>query len=194
MISILCGVLLGMRFWRRILMMAKGWLDGCLHPPFSVYKINIDASWVSTTLQAGLGVVVRNSASNFIGGCCVTRLASSAIEAEAHAALKGVKLAAEMGLPNVVFESDSKELVQSIKGNILKGRWMIYPILSTIRRQCSSFISCSWHWVPRGANRAADAAAQRARRRMCDKVWASRPPSSLVFVLQADGLPCPPRC
>ncbi|CAL2231025.1 unnamed protein product [Prunus armeniaca] len=88
----------------------------------------------------------------------------------------------------------SKELVQSVKGNILKGRWMIYPILSAIQRKCSNFNSCSWHWVPRGANRAADAAAQRARRRMRDEVWASTPPSSLVFVLQADGLPCPPRC
>ncbi|CAL9000187.1 unnamed protein product, partial [Prunus brigantina] len=90
-------------------------------PPTSIYKVNIDASWVNCTQQAGLGVVVRNSASNFMGGCCVTRLASSAIEAEAHAALKGVKLATEMGFPNVVFESDSKELVQSVKGNILKG-------------------------------------------------------------------------
>ncbi|CAL2227337.1 unnamed protein product [Prunus armeniaca] len=91
-------------------------------PPTSVYKINIDASWVSCTLQAGLGVVVRNSAGIFMGGCCVTRLASSAIEAEAHATLKGIKLAVERGFPNVVFESDSNELVQSVKGNILKGR------------------------------------------------------------------------
>ncbi|KAH0980360.1 hypothetical protein GBA52_007537 [Prunus armeniaca] len=35
------------------------------------------------------------------------------------------------------------------------------------------------------------AATQRAGRRMYNEVWASRPPSSLVFVLQADGLPCP---
>ncbi|CAL9028853.1 unnamed protein product [Prunus brigantina] len=97
-------------------------------PPTSVYKINIDASWVSCTLQAGLGVVVRNSAGNFMGGCCVTRLASSAIEAEAHAALKGVKLAAERGFPNVVFESDSKELVQSVKGNILKVLFLVLGI------------------------------------------------------------------
>ncbi|KAH0981697.1 hypothetical protein GBA52_008874, partial [Prunus armeniaca] len=46
--------------------------------------------------------------------------------------------------------------------------------------------------VPRGANKAADAAASQAKRRMCDEVWEASLPSSLVFVLQADGLPCPP--
>ncbi|KAI5317846.1 hypothetical protein L3X38_037553 [Prunus dulcis] len=49
-----------------------------------------------------------------------------------------------------------------------------------------------WRSVHRGANKAADVAASRAKRRMCDKVWESSLPFSLVFVVQVDGLLCPP--
>ncbi|CAL2265283.1 unnamed protein product [Prunus armeniaca] len=69
---------------------------------------------------AGLGVVVRDSNAVCLGGSCKTRLAASAIEAEAHAALSGVHLATQMGISHAVFESDSKELVQSVKGHILR--------------------------------------------------------------------------
>ncbi|CAL8175998.1 unnamed protein product [Prunus armeniaca] len=138
-------------------------------PPHAYCKVNVDASWE--------------------GGRCGTRPASSAIKAEAHAALSGVHLAAQMGISHVIFESDSKELVQCVKGQIQKGRWTIFPILAASRRSYSKF---SWNWVHRGANKAANAAARRARRRMCDKVWESSLSSSLVFVLQAVGLACPP--
>ncbi|CAL8162188.1 unnamed protein product [Prunus armeniaca] len=56
----------------------------------------------------------------FCTSSCKTRLAASAIEAEAHAALSGVYLATQMGISHAVFESDSKELVQSVKGHILR--------------------------------------------------------------------------
>ncbi|CAL8160949.1 unnamed protein product [Prunus armeniaca] len=57
----------------------------------------------------------------------------------------------------------------------------------------SKQVPAPWKWIPRKANRAADAAALEAKRKMCDEVWISRPPSSLVFVLHNDGLPCPPQ-
>ncbi|BFG15021.1 hypothetical protein CerSpe_012940 [Prunus speciosa] len=161
-------------------------------PPHAYCKVNVDASWERGSKLAGLGVVVQDSNAVCLGGSCKTRLAASAIEAGAHAALNGVHLAAQMGISHVVFESDSKELVQSVKGHIQKSIWTIFPILAAIRRACSGFSSYSWNWVHRGANKAADAAASLARRRMCDEVWESILPSSLVFVLQADGLSCPP--
>ena len=37
---------------------------------------------------------------------------------------------------------------------------------------------------------AADSLASNSLQEMCD-VWVARPPSSLVFVLVNDGLPCP---
>ncbi|KAM1102830.1 hypothetical protein ACFX19_011610 [Malus domestica] len=43
---------------------------------------------------------------------------------------------------------------------------------------------------PRSANMAADALTLRDYAELCD-VWVDRPSSSLVFVLNNDGLPCP---
>ncbi|XP_021811171.1 uncharacterized protein LOC110754423 [Prunus avium] len=158
-------------------------------PPHAYRKVNVDASWEGGSKLAGLGVVVRDSNAVCLGGSCKTRLVASAIEVEAHTVLSEVYLAAQMGISHVVFESDSKELVQSVKGHIQRSRWTIFPILTAIPRACSGFSSYSWNWVHRGANKAADAAPSRARRSMCDEVWESSLPSSLVFVLQADGLP-----
>ncbi|KAL6284106.1 hypothetical protein ACE6H2_015035 [Prunus campanulata] len=127
-----------------------------------------------------------------MGGSAACKKANSVLEAEAHAALAGISLAAEMGLANVLIESDSQVLVNCTRGKIRKGIWSIYPILFVIRRCCNNFTSCIWRWISHRANRAADAVSAIARRTKCDKVWLDRPPSSLVFVLQSDGLPCPP--
>ncbi|KAI5340357.1 hypothetical protein L3X38_019631 [Prunus dulcis] len=130
-----------------------------------------------------------NSGGMFMGGFAACKIANSVLEAEAHAALASLSLAAEMGLANVVIESDSQVLMNCARGKIRKGIWSIYPILSAIKRCCNNFIFCDWRWISRRANRAVAAIARRTK---CDKVWLDRPPSSLVFVLQSDGLPCPP--
>ncbi|XP_016652183.1 PREDICTED: uncharacterized protein LOC107881825 [Prunus mume] len=156
-------------------------------------KLNVDASWDKKTLFTGLGAVIRDEHGAFIRGAGKFRLASSPIEAEAFAALHGLEVASDLGCIHLECESDSKELVQSVSGCFQKGKWTIYPILAALREKSRLFGSCNWKWIPRIANRAADAAAYEAKRKMCDEVWISRPPSSLVFVLHNDGLPCPPQ-
>ncbi|KAM1151698.1 hypothetical protein ACFX19_034994 [Malus domestica] len=55
-----------------------------------------------------------------------------------------------------------------------------------------AFQDCRWSWIPRLANLAADHLASCSCVEMCDVSWVARPPSSLVHVLNKDGLPCPP--
>ncbi|KAM1018939.1 hypothetical protein ACFX13_041104 [Malus domestica] len=47
-------------------------------------------------------------------------------------------------------------------------------------------------WTPRSANMAADFVARSISPEMCGFVWVVQPPSSLVGILNKDGLPCPP--
>ncbi|KAI5352877.1 hypothetical protein L3X38_005769 [Prunus dulcis] len=163
-----------------------------LPPSQATLKLNVDATWDKKTLIAGLRAVIRDEHGNFIRGAGKVRLASSSVEAEAQAALYGLVVASDLGNVHLECEFDSRELILSVKGNIQKGRWTIYPFLAALKEKCRIFGSCSWKWIPRKANKAADAAAIEAKRKMCDEVWISRPPSSLVFMLQSDGLPCPP--
>ncbi|KAM1926825.1 hypothetical protein ACFX13_033950 [Malus domestica] len=106
--------------------------------------------------------------------------------------LKGCELAAELGCRWIVAESDSLEVISSLKGDIARGSWEVFPILDSILRLRNSFQGCRWSWVPRLANRSADLLASRSNVEMSGITWVRRPPSSLVHVLNKDGLPCPP--
>ncbi|VVA24170.1 Hypothetical predicted protein [Prunus dulcis] len=150
-----------------------------LPPSQATLKLNVDATWDKKTLIAGLRAVIRDEHGNFIRGAGKVRLASSSVEAEAQAALYGLVVASDLGNVHLECEFDSRELILSVKGNIQKGRWTIYPFLAALKEKCRIFGSCSWKWIPRKANKAADAAAIEAKRKMCDEVWISRPPSSL---------------
>ncbi|CAL8162073.1 unnamed protein product [Prunus armeniaca] len=109
-------------------------------PDAHVIKVNFDAAWLASSGKARAGLIARNANGEFVGAKCLSFQAESAIMAEAIAGLEGCKWASELGLSEVCFESDSKELVGSVKGNIKRGRWNLYPLLSRIR-ECNSIFS-----------------------------------------------------
>ncbi|XP_008240491.1 PREDICTED: uncharacterized protein LOC103338992 [Prunus mume] len=164
-------------------------------PDAHVIKVNFDAAWLASSGKAGAGLIARNANGEFVGAKCLSFQAESAIMAEAIAGLEGCKWASELGLSKVCFEFDSKELVevQSVKGNIKRGRWNLYPLISRIRECNSIFSNCNWAWTGRKNNEAADHLASLALSRLSPEVWVPRPPTSLVHILNRDGLPCPPR-
>ncbi|CAN6679891.1 unnamed protein product [Malus baccata var. baccata] len=94
---------------------------------------------------------------------------------EALAILRGCELAMDLGHRSVIIESDSKAIISSLS-----------PSLG------ESFQDCRWSWVPRSANITEDTLALRRSTKMCNITWVCTPPSSLVHVLNKDGLPCPP--
>ncbi|KAM1366620.1 hypothetical protein ACFX2H_000165 [Malus domestica] len=51
---------------------------------------------------------------------------------------------------------------------------------------------CKWSWVPRSANEAANFVATYVGTKMSEECRIDRPPSSLVRILNKDGLRCPP--
>ncbi|KAL6128790.1 hypothetical protein ACLB2K_072144 [Fragaria x ananassa] len=52
-----------------------------------------------------------------------------------------------------------------------------------------AFDEVLWNWVPREANRVADAVAKLAMVRLCSSDWANTPPTSLLHILRSDGHP-----
>ncbi|KAL6208226.1 hypothetical protein ACLB2K_019177 [Fragaria x ananassa] len=64
--------------------------------------------------------------------------------------------------------------------------WKILPILNRVKFLLPAFDEVLWNWVPREANRVADAAAKLAMVRLCSSDWASMPPTSLFHILRSD--------
>ncbi|KAM0981999.1 hypothetical protein ACFX2A_015274 [Malus domestica] len=117
--------------------------------------------------------------------------ASSVAAAEAFMLLHGCDMVSSLGLSSIVFESDSLESISCLNVSMDDGCWEAFPILVKIKELGESFQDYRWSWVPRLANVAADSLASTNNPEMCDVIWADRPLSSLVHVLNNDNLPCP---
>ncbi|KAM1369941.1 hypothetical protein ACFX15_039730 [Malus domestica] len=140
-------------------------------PPINRIKVNVDACWKRDSLCGKIRIVARD---NFSGCKAVKSVwvhVSSAGMAEALAVLKWCLLAKCLQEQEVVIESDAQ-----------------WPYFEVGR----SFQSCSWSWTPRSANMATDFVARSISPKMCGFVWVVQTPSSLVGILNKDGLPCPP--
>ncbi|KAM1776455.1 hypothetical protein ACFX15_042380 [Malus domestica] len=160
-------------------------------PPLHFFKVNVDASWNSSSLSGFVGVVIRAEGGTFVAARRESISASSVASAEAFALVKSCELAAELGLGCIIVESDYKNSISALSSSLVTGRWEAFPTLAVAKRFGESFQDCRWTWVPRSANQAADLLASRTCTEMCNFCWVNRPPSSLVHVLNKDGLPCP---
>ncbi|KAL6192041.1 hypothetical protein ACLB2K_038428 [Fragaria x ananassa] len=59
----------------------------------------------------------------------------------------------------------------------------------TSNHHCGIGLVVLWNWVPREANRVADAATKLAMVRLCSLDWANTPPTSLLHILKSDEPP-----
>ncbi|CAL2225709.1 unnamed protein product [Prunus armeniaca] len=76
--------------------------------------------------------------------------------------------------------------------------WLVSKVISSLLRWVVimshlNMITCVWTWIPRTANQVAYHLAMLANSRMSPGIWVNRPLSSLMHILNKDGLPCPPR-
>ncbi|XP_050136220.1 uncharacterized protein LOC126611961 [Malus sylvestris] len=172
-----------------------GQVPGCaplwFPPPPHFTKINVDASWSKMLCSGFVGVVLRDAEAHFIAAARYHIRAPCAAAVEAMALLRGCELGATLGFYEVILESDSSEAISCLSNSIENGSWEAVPTLTRVKLLGEAFQNCRWSWVPRSANMAADALTSRDCAELCDVVWVDRPPSSLVFVLNNDGLPCP---
>ncbi|XP_048435986.1 uncharacterized protein LOC125475314 [Pyrus x bretschneideri] len=164
----------------------------CWGPPCSPFlKVNVDASWEAQSKGGYAGVVIRDHEGKFVAAKRGRVGATSVAAAEAAAILLGCELAVELELDCIIVESDSRENIHCLTQDNSRGSWEAFPDISKALRIGGNFQDCRWSWTPRSANLAAHALASRSNPEMCDVIWVIIPPSSLVHVLNKDGLPCP---
>ncbi|KAI5339169.1 hypothetical protein L3X38_018441 [Prunus dulcis] len=60
--------------------------------PCDFVKIHVDGGWIGDTLKGGVGVVIRNTGGQFVGGLAGPICCDSALAAEAYSAIKGLAL------------------------------------------------------------------------------------------------------
>ena len=101
-----------------------------------------------------------------------------------------------MKLKKVVFETNSEVIYKEVTKRKDFSNWKINPVLHDVKEMALEIEELKWIKVKWGANLAADWVAlwlaNQFKKRMCISNWVNSLPSSLVFILDKDGLPVPP--
>lgn len=128
-----------------------------MEPPTSV--VNTDGAVNLTSKKAGCGGVLRHYNGVWIVGFSEILGQCNPFEAEEWAVMKSLQLAWDMGFKNIIVESDSKTLVESIND---------YPKPqargSLVLLEIKNLLKFSWNvvvnFVPREQNMVADSLAK----------------------------------
>jgi ribonuclease HI len=75
-------------------------------PPVGACKLNIDGAYVASSGLAGYGMILwRSDGSVIFSACRALRFCSSALDAELHTSLEGIKLALELCQEDIQVET-----------------------------------------------------------------------------------------
>ncbi|OMO86776.1 hypothetical protein CCACVL1_09458, partial [Corchorus capsularis] len=159
----------------------KGWI-----------KCNSDGAFDQNSNEAGYGVVIRDEKGRLLDGTCNNCVASSALQAEAIALEQALSLVVQKQMDRVSFEVDSSVLYNVVTQPKKSKRWCIDPIITKISDKMKWVGSCNLMLTKREANEAANWVATNAKKKKVPSNWIQIPPSSLVFILDENGLPAPP--
>ncbi|KAL9668150.1 hypothetical protein QQ045_002525 [Rhodiola kirilowii] len=133
-------------------------------PKGTYVKANCDASWDPNTASGGIGVLIRDNAGTVVGiSAKYIPQCTDAYFCEGLALQEAFNLATKLKLKNVVFETDSKEVVMAINYKVDQNVWNASWFL-----ECCRILELKKNWklffTRREANMAADALAKHARR------------------------------
>ena len=137
-------------------------------------------------------MVCRNNEGKLVDGDCQSVKADCADIAETYAFKAGVQMAVEKQWQKVEFEIDYETLHKALTQRGVKCNWKLVPLIKDIQALLLMVPEKRILLIIRNANKVANWVAAQAIKGMCGKRWLRLPPSSLVFVLNNDGLPAPP--
>jgi hypothetical protein len=95
-------------------------------PPQNTYKVNWDAALDSVNQRMGVGVIVRDHMGRVIAARSTTvEFSSEPVVAEAIAALHAAEFSRDLGLPKIILEGDSLQVVNAVQDTGPTGAGMV---------------------------------------------------------------------
>ncbi|XP_026378008.1 uncharacterized protein LOC113272379 [Papaver somniferum] len=138
----------------------RGWL-----------KVNIDAYVLPDSNIAGIALIIRDVAGQFVEAWTMVERVRDITQAEAVAALKALQWIYQLQLKNVIVEGDNKTFMDNINGLCNISPWEDGNII----RECQHLVLCLGSVVVcfrnRKGNQVADLLAKFARSNLCSRKW-----------------------
>ena len=158
-------------------------------PPAGFYKINCDGSYLPGSGLGGWGCIIRDHDGVFLaaGAGALTGL-SSALHAESIACMKGLEIAAFLGMQNVLIETDAEILKAALTSQEydLSALGVLFREIKC--RMFSEFVNCNVSKCHRSCNLVADClAAHGANSGDVDSsLWLDHAPDFIYNLVSAD--------
>ncbi|XP_048613305.1 uncharacterized protein LOC125587171 [Brassica napus] len=130
-----------------------------LRLPEGTTVVAVDAAWRGDSNTAGFGWVMKHTGSK-VQFETASRSVRSPLSAEGLALRAAIMKCKELGIQQVIFESDSTQLVAALKPQSAPPE--LYGIVADILHCAVSFKFCSFIWIPRSKNSEADVLAKHA--------------------------------
>ncbi|XP_026451898.1 uncharacterized protein LOC113352266 [Papaver somniferum] len=158
--------------------------DAWKPPPLNVLKINIDASYSPLSLLAGIGIIIRNDAGQYVAGKSTVRRAIDIHQAEAWDLLEAMEMTTSNGWSNVVFETDNLNISSYVNNKSSLPPSQSKILLKKCVHICNRNVMWSCVFVYRGCNKVADALVKAARKHHLCGEWWFNPPALLFPYLE----------
>ena len=155
-------------------------------PPLGVFKVNVDgACFIDSGGSSGVGVVIRDGSDMVI--VALNKLLPSNFPTEwtkLFAIKQGLMLAQEMGLPQVMMESDALLMILAINHGNIGGE--VGNLVEGILRAKALFSCCSFAYLKRDYNMVAHELAQFAKTNYYSQVWKGVTPPFVSHLVVSD--------
>ena len=160
-------------------------------PKVGWVKINWDGAFSIVEKKTRVKVIIRESRGRMMDGASCSFRANCALQVEAMIVKKRVSLAIEKRLKRVIVEIDLKELFLTLNNKCSMLDWRIKPLVVDIQKMLKLIPDCKIELIKRIANAMADWITVNAKKGICMSSWVRHRPSSLVRILDKDGLSTP---
>ncbi|GAU45207.1 hypothetical protein TSUD_139120 [Trifolium subterraneum] len=154
---------------------------------FMIYISRVDRSCLGSPVRSGFGSIIRNTFGHYLAGFSGFISGSSDILlAELYTIYKGLLLAKDMSIDELVYYSDSLHCVNLIKGPQVK--YHVHAVLIQDIKDLLSQISVSLHHTLREGNPCADFFAKLGASSDVDFLTHTSPPEGVRDLLRNDAM------